>query len=56
MATYRALARAEFAYEATDADELSVAEDQVLWVVDDSDPECVTTSSPRVPARARALT
>lgn len=39
MATHVALARVEFAYDAQTEDEITVQEDQVVWVLEDDDPE-----------------
>lgn len=39
--TYAGLARVEFEYEAQTEDELTVQEDQVVWVLEDDDHECV---------------
>lgn len=40
--SYLALARVEFDYEAQTEEELSVSEDQLVWVLEDEDPECVS--------------
>lgn len=45
MATHLALARVEFEYQAQTEDEISVQEDQVVWVLEDDDPESVSASS-----------
>lgn len=42
MATHLALARVEFEYQAQTEDEISVQEDQVVWVLEDDDPESVS--------------
>lgn len=36
---YLSLARAEFDYEATTDEELTVTEDQLVWVLENDDPE-----------------
>lgn len=36
---YLSLAKVEFEYAATNDDELTVAEDQLVWVLEDDDPE-----------------
>lgn len=42
MATHLALARVEFEYQAQTEDEISVQEDQTVWVLEDDDPESVS--------------
>jgi len=39
MATHLALSRVEFEYQAQTDDELSVYEDQLVFVLEDDDPE-----------------
>ena len=36
---YRSLARAEFDYEATQDEELTITEGQLVWVLEDDDSE-----------------
>lgn len=38
-ATYVALRKVEFDYEATTEEELTVTEDQLVWVIEDDDAE-----------------
>lgn len=45
MATHLALARVEFEYQAQTEDEITVQEDQVVWVLEDDDPESVPLPS-----------
>lgn len=37
--TYSSLRKVEFEYVATTEDELSVQEDQLVWIVEEDDPE-----------------
>ncbi|GAA5877710.1 hypothetical protein JCM3774_006651 [Rhodotorula dairenensis] len=39
MATHLALARVEFEYQAQTEDEITVQEDQIVWVLEDDDPD-----------------
>jgi hypothetical protein len=39
MSPYLALSKCEFAYEAQTEDELTVDEDQLVWVLENDDPE-----------------
>ena len=52
MSIYLALARVEFDYAAQTEEELTVAEDQLVWIIEDDDAESVFT---RTPPAAMAL-
>lgn len=51
MSIHLGLSKVEFDYDAQTEEELSVKEDDIVWLLEDDDPESVLSFSPLLPTR-----